>query len=81
LVHDVHNPDPTTAFAISRLTDAGYLHRAPIGIFRHVDRPTYDDQARAAQVTTALDAATGTPTERLAALIGRGDSWTVRDEG
>jgi 2-oxoglutarate/2-oxoacid ferredoxin oxidoreductase subunit beta len=59
LVHDAHNPDPTTAFAISRLTDAGYLHRAPIGIFRQVDRPTYDDQARA-QVTTALDAPTGT---------------------
>ena len=29
LVHDAHAADPTTAFAISRLTDAGYLHQAP----------------------------------------------------
>src|SRR5689334_8446934 len=36
LVHDAHNPDPSTAFALSRLTDAGVLHRAPIGIFRDV---------------------------------------------
>ena len=46
LVHDAHASDPTTAFALSRLTDAGVLHRAPIGIFRQVERPTYDDQAR-----------------------------------
>ena len=46
LVHDAHAADPTTAFAISRLTDAGYLHQSPIGIFRQVERPTYDDQAR-----------------------------------
>src|SRR5690606_11045348 len=45
LVHDAHHPDPSTAFAISRLTDSGYLHQSPIGIFRSVERPTYDDQA------------------------------------
>ncbi len=52
MVHDAHATDPTTAFALSRLTDAGVLHRAPIGIFRQVERPTYDDQARA-QIATA----------------------------
>ena len=52
MVHDAHNEDPTTAFAISRLTDAGYLNQSPIGIFRQVERPTYDDEARA-QVATA----------------------------
>ncbi|GAA3655358.1 2-oxoacid:ferredoxin oxidoreductase subunit beta [Nocardioides ginsengisoli] len=78
LVHDAHNPDPSTAFAISRLTDAGYLNRSPIGIFRQVDRPTYDDQARA-QVATATEAVAGkgTPEERLAQLIGAGDTWTI----
>jgi 2-oxoglutarate ferredoxin oxidoreductase subunit beta len=76
LVHDAHNPDPTTAFAISRLTDAGYLNQSPIGIFRQVERPTYDDQARA-QIDTARDAAPGEPTDRLAALISSGDTWTV----
>ena len=76
LVHDAHHPDPTTAFAISRLTDAGYLNQAPIGIFRQVERPTYDDQVRT-QVHTAKDATTGEPKDRLAALIGGGDTWTV----
>ncbi|HEU5037451.1 MAG TPA: 2-oxoacid:ferredoxin oxidoreductase subunit beta [Nocardioides sp.] len=76
LVHDAHNADPTTAFAISRLTAADYLHQAPIGIFRQVERPTYDDQARA-QVSTARDAAPGERSDRLAALIGGGDTWTV----
>ena len=76
IVHDAHNPDPSIAFAISRLTDAGYLQQSPIGIFRQVDRPTYDDQARA-QVATATEAAPGEPTDRLAGLIGGGDTWTV----
>jgi 2-oxoglutarate/2-oxoacid ferredoxin oxidoreductase subunit beta len=75
LVHDAHNPDPSLAFALSRLTDAGVLHRAPIGIFRDVQRPTYDDQARA-QVATAAQGI-GDRQEALAGLIGGGDTWTV----
>ncbi len=76
LVHDAHSPDPTMAFAISRLTDSGYLNQSPIGIFRQVERPTYDDQARA-QVDSARAAVTGTPTDRLTGLISGGDTWTV----
>ena len=76
LVHDAHSPDPTMAFAISRITDGGYLHHAPIGIFRQVERPTYDDQARAQRVT-ATGAAPGSPTSQLAALITGSDTWTV----
>ncbi len=76
LVHDAHSPDPSTAFAISRLTDTGYLNQTPIGIFRQVDRPTYDDQARA-QISSSIAAAPGSPTERLEALISGGDTWTV----
>lgn len=78
IVHDAQNSDPSTAFAISRLTDAGYLNRSPIGIFRQVERPTYDDQARA-QVATASEAvaAQGSPEERLTALINAGDTWTI----
>jgi 2-oxoglutarate ferredoxin oxidoreductase subunit beta len=78
LVHDVHNPDPATAFALSRLTDAGVLHRAPIGIFRDVERPTYDDQARAqVSAATATLAGRAERTAALADLIGGGDTWTV----
>jgi 2-oxoglutarate ferredoxin oxidoreductase subunit beta len=80
LVHDAHNDDPTMAFAISRLTAADYLDQSPIGIFRQVQRPTYDDQARE-QVTSARDAAgdgaTADRSARLAALIGGGDTWTI----
>jgi 2-oxoglutarate/2-oxoacid ferredoxin oxidoreductase subunit beta len=76
LVHDAHNPDPSVAFAISRLTEMGYLNQTPIGIFRQVDRPTYDDQARA-QITTAQGGHDDDPSDRLAALIGGGDTWTV----
>ncbi|WP_017933122.1 2-oxoacid:ferredoxin oxidoreductase subunit beta [Nocardioides sp. Iso805N] len=76
LVHDVHNPDPTTAFAISRLTDAGVLHQSPIGIFRQVQRPTYDDQARA-QIADARASSTAPAEDRLTALLNSGDTWTV----
>jgi len=75
LVHDAENPDPSVAFALSRLTDAGVLHRAPIGIFRNVTRATYDDEARA-QIRTASEGL-DSPTAALAGLVGGGDTWTV----
>jgi 2-oxoglutarate ferredoxin oxidoreductase subunit beta len=75
LVHDAHNPDPTVAFALSRLTDAGVLHQAPIGIFRSVERPTYDDGARQ-QVATAT-AGQDDSSAALASLINGKDTWTV----
>jgi 2-oxoglutarate/2-oxoacid ferredoxin oxidoreductase subunit beta len=78
LVHDAHNPDPSVAFALSRLTDSGVLHQAPIGIFRSVERPTYDDGARA-QVATASASVTD-PSAALAGLITGGDTWSVHDE-
>jgi 2-oxoglutarate ferredoxin oxidoreductase subunit beta len=76
LVHNAHNPDPSIAFAISRLTDSGYLNTSPIGIFRQVERETYDDGARA-QVAAARNGDTADRTARLAALIGGGDTWTI----
>ncbi len=79
LVHDAHDPDPSTAFAISRLTDAGYLNRSPIGIFRQVERPTYDDLARA-QIDDAKAKAAqsgGTDADRLTQLLNAGDTWNV----
>ena len=75
LVHDAHADDPTTAFALSRLTDAGVLHQSPIGIFRQVERPTYDDQARD-QIATA-SAGQGDQRQALASLISGSDTWTV----
>lgn len=70
LVHDAHEPDATTAFALSRITDSGVVHRAPIGIFRQVERPTYDDLSRE-QATLAGD------TPSLQDLLDGQDAWTV----
>ncbi|HET9649987.1 MAG TPA: 2-oxoacid:ferredoxin oxidoreductase subunit beta [Microlunatus sp.] len=74
-VHDAHLADPSFAFGLSRLTDSGVLHRAPIGIFRDVDAPAYDDLAReqvalAAGERESDDAA-------LQAMIAGGDTWLV----
>ena len=78
LVHDAHAEDPTTAFALSRLTDSGYLNQAPIGIFRQVEHPTYDDLARH-QITTAT---TGDhdPTTALTTLLNSGETWSSGDQ-
>jgi 2-oxoglutarate ferredoxin oxidoreductase subunit beta len=76
IVHDAYNPDPTTAFAISRLTDSGYLNQSPIGIFRQVERATYDDQARA-QIETSAANDPAEAADRLAGLVNSGDTWTV----
>jgi 2-oxoglutarate ferredoxin oxidoreductase subunit beta len=75
LVHDAHNADPSTAFALSRLTDAGVLHQAPIGIFRDVDRPTYDDLARG-QIAKASEGIDDQHAE-LAGLVSGSDTWTI----
>jgi 2-oxoglutarate ferredoxin oxidoreductase subunit beta len=73
-VHDAHVADPSFAFGLSRITDSGVLHRAPIGIFRDVEAPTYDDLARE-QVRLAQGK--GTDDDALQAMIAGGDTWTV----
>jgi 2-oxoglutarate ferredoxin oxidoreductase subunit beta len=70
LVHDAHEPDATTAFALSRITDSGVLRRAPIGILRQVERPTYDDLSR------EQAALAGEPPS-LQSLLDGPDAWTV----
>jgi 2-oxoglutarate ferredoxin oxidoreductase subunit beta len=76
LVHDAAADDPSVAFALSRLEDHTLTH-VPIGVFRQVSRPTYDDQARA-QVAAAVDATGGPATDDdLAALLGGSDTWRV----
>jgi 2-oxoglutarate ferredoxin oxidoreductase subunit beta len=78
VVHDAHREDPSYAFALSRLTDSGVLHRSPIGIFRDVDAPTYDDVARQ-QVALAVstNGPDGDDDDALQAMIAGGDTWDV----
>jgi 2-oxoglutarate ferredoxin oxidoreductase subunit beta len=76
VVHDAHATDPSLQFAISRLDDPTMAH-VPVGVFRQVERPTYDDLARD-QIAAAREAAGGPPTDAdLAALLAGPDTWTV----
>lgn len=76
VVHDPGATDPTQAFALSRLDSPEMIH-VPMGIFRQVHRPTYDDGVRA-QVEGAQALAGGPATdEDLAALLLGSDTWTV----
>jgi 2-oxoglutarate ferredoxin oxidoreductase subunit beta len=75
VVHDAHNPDPSVQFALSRLDEPSMSH-VPVGIFRDVSRPTYDDQVRA-QLDSAREPG-GPPTDDdVFALIAGKDTWTV----
>ncbi len=74
LVHDAHAEDPQLAFALSQLTDLSKLSTAPIGIFRDVERPVYDDLARA-QLAQFDDAAA--KDQAVAALLKGRDTWQV----
>ena len=76
VVHDPTDPDPTHAFALSRL-DTPTMAHVPMGIYRTIDRPTYDDQVRA-QVDAARLAAGGpTDASDLTTLLHGSDTWTV----
>ena len=68
LVHDAHEADPSVQFALSRLDDPAMTH-VPVGVFRSVSRPCYDDMVRA-QVDSATLGAGGPATdEDLARLL------------
>ena len=71
-LHDAHADNPSQAFEISRLDDGTMAH-VPIGIFRQVDRPTYDDQVRDQVAAAREQQGDGD----LAALIAGTDPWTV----
>ena len=68
--------DPSQQFALSRLDDPT-LARVPMGVFREVSRPTYDDLVRA-QIAEAQERAGGPATDAdLAQLLSGHDTWTV----
>jgi 2-oxoglutarate ferredoxin oxidoreductase subunit beta len=76
VVHDAGATDPSAAFALSRLDDRSMAH-VPVGVFRSVQRPTYDDLVRD-QVGGAVERAGGTASDDdLAALLAGSDTWTV----
>jgi 2-oxoglutarate/2-oxoacid ferredoxin oxidoreductase subunit beta len=72
IVHDAHVSDPSYAFALSRLDQADFAH-TPIGVFRSVERGSYDD--RMAEQIESVRASQGDGD--LAALLAGSDTWTV----
>ena len=70
LVHDAGREEPSYAFGLSRLDGA----HTPIGVFRQVERPSYD--ALMAQQVRETQTKQG-PGD-LAGLLASGDTWTIR---
>jgi len=78
VIHDSGADDPSAAFQLSRLDDPSMAH-VPMGIFRNVNRPTYDDLVRE-QIDGAVAKAGGGATDTdLAGLLHGKDTWTVAD--
>ena len=76
VVHREGADDPSQAFALSRLDTPDMTH-VPMGVFRSVARPTYDDLVRA-QVRSAVEGGGGPATDAdLDGLIHGRDTWTV----
>jgi len=73
VVHHVDAPDPSVAFALSRL--GGADGRTPIGVFRSVARAAYDDLAR--EQVAAAGERPADPRAALGDLLHAGDTWTV----
>jgi len=72
LVHDAQHESPALAFALSRVTQETHSG-TPIGVFRNVERPVYDDL-----MAEQLAAATEKRGEGdLAALLHSGETWTI----
>ena len=71
--HDASAQDPSAAFALSRL-DSPDLGHVPMGVFRNVQRQTYDDALREQISSARTNEITDADIDAL--LAGR-DTWTV----
>jgi 2-oxoglutarate/2-oxoacid ferredoxin oxidoreductase subunit beta len=74
LVHDETRPDPSVAFSLSRLSH-GPFGPTPLGVFRNVDRPTYDGEVQR-QVDDAIEKSGPGDLEKLIRSMG---TWTVTE--
>jgi 2-oxoglutarate ferredoxin oxidoreductase subunit beta len=72
VVHDEHRKDPSLAFALSRLADQPNVP-TPVGIFRDVERPTYEGEMQAQLVAAAERSGPGD----LEGLLRSAPTWTV----
>jgi 2-oxoglutarate ferredoxin oxidoreductase subunit beta len=76
VIHDAGADDPSSAFQLSRLDDPTMAH-IPMGIFRNVSRPTYEDLVHA-QIDDVVTASGGSAADSdLEGLLKGQDTWTV----
>ena len=75
LVHDETAGDPGLAYALAHLEPPAFP--APIGVFRRVSAPTYEEQVWK-QIESAKKSK---PRQDLGALLRRGDVWQVEEGG
>ena len=73
VVHDRHTPDPTLAFALSRLQPPDYP--VPIGVFRDVEAPVLERGIWDQVVEVQKQRGGGD----LDALLNAGETWEVKE--
>jgi 2-oxoglutarate/2-oxoacid ferredoxin oxidoreductase subunit beta len=71
LVHNIHLNDPSVAFMLARMEQPEFPQ--PVGIFRAIDRPTYEDMMVDQIEASVAKAGPG----NLEKLINSGDTWIV----
>jgi 2-oxoglutarate/2-oxoacid ferredoxin oxidoreductase subunit beta len=71
LVHDIHSPEPSLAYMLARMDYPDFP--VPVGIFRSVAKPTYEELLEA-QVE---DSITRMGPGSLEKLLHSGDTWVV----
>ena len=72
LFHDEHVEEPSLAFLLSRMTHPDYPE--PIGVFREVEKPVYEEAVDAQLALSVKDKGAGD----LDALLNAGDTWVVQ---
>lgn len=71
LIHDIHDPEPHLANLLARMNYPDFP--VPLGVFRSVAKPTYDELMEA-QVQDAISRSGAGDLERL---LNSGDVWVV----
>jgi 2-oxoglutarate ferredoxin oxidoreductase subunit beta len=73
IIHDAHAKDPGLAFALSRLSNPRTLENTPIGVFRDVSRPSYDQLVSEQMADVLAKKGSGD----LQSLLTGSDTWNV----
>lgn len=72
LIHNMHAKNPTMAFMLSRMCLPD--HPMPMGIFRQVGEPTYEEQVCGQIAQIKAEKGNG----NLQKLLNSGETWTVK---